>query len=65
MSGEKEESYVVVDAARMYFMVDNHEFGEHEIELLCSPGIAAFAFTFTGCVDPVASALQAKAASEL
>jgi hypothetical protein len=65
MSGEKEESYVVVDAARMYFMVDNHEFGEHEIELLCSPGIAAFAFTFTGCVDPVASALQANAASEL
>jgi hypothetical protein len=39
--------------------VDNHEFGEHELELLCAPGIAAFAFTFTSCVDPVASALQA------
>ena len=56
-----EESYVAVDSARMYFLVDNHEFGEHELELRCSPGVAAFAFTFTSCVDPVASALQATA----
>jgi hypothetical protein len=42
----------------MYFVADNHEFGEHELELRCSPGVAAFAFTFTSCVDPVASALQ-------
>jgi thiol-disulfide isomerase/thioredoxin len=62
---EREESFVVVDTARMYFIVDTHEFGEHELELLCSPGIAAFAFTFTGCMDPVASALQATAAAEL
>jgi hypothetical protein len=54
-----EESYIVVDSARMYSLVDNHEFGEHELELRCSPGFAAFAFTFTSCVDPVASALQA------
>ena len=53
------ESYVVVDSARMYFLADNHEFGEHELALECSPGIAAFAFTFTSCVDPVASALHA------
>jgi hypothetical protein len=58
-NGGEEESYVVVDSARMYFLADNHEFGEHELELLCSAGIAAFAFTFTSCVDPVASALQA------
>ncbi|HSY92101.1 MAG TPA: hypothetical protein VK812_12060, partial [Candidatus Binatus sp.] len=57
--GGEEESYVVVDSARMYFLVDNHEFGEHELELQCSAGVAAFAFTFTSCVDPVASALQA------
>jgi thiol-disulfide isomerase/thioredoxin len=56
---DNEESYIVVDSARMYFLADNHEFGEHELELRCSPGIAAFAFTFTSCVDPVASALQA------
>ena len=56
-----EESYVVVDSARMYFLADNHEFGEHELELRCSSGVAAFAFTFTSCVDPVASALQATA----
>ncbi|MFZ0733902.1 MAG: redoxin domain-containing protein [Candidatus Sulfotelmatobacter sp.] len=56
-----EESYVVVDSARMYFLVDNHEFGQHELELRCSTGVAAFAFTFTSCVDPVASALQATA----
>jgi thiol-disulfide isomerase/thioredoxin len=57
-NGGPEESYVVVDSARMYFLVDNHDFGEHEFELRCSTGVAAFAFTFTSCVDPVASALQ-------
>ncbi len=58
------ESYVVVDSARMYALVNHHEFGEHEMELICSPGVAAFAFTFTGCVDPVASALQATTSAE-
>jgi thiol-disulfide isomerase/thioredoxin len=58
------ESYVVVDSARMYFLVENHEFGEHTLELGCSPGVAAFAFTFTSCVDPVASALQAATVPE-
>ena len=58
-----DESYIAVDSARMYSLVDNHEFGEHELELICSPGIAAFAFTFIGCVDPVASALQATTVS--
>jgi thiol-disulfide isomerase/thioredoxin len=53
-----ETSYLVVDSARMYFLVDNHEFGSHELQLRCSAGVAAFAFTFTSCVDPVASALQ-------
>jgi hypothetical protein len=57
------DSYIVVDSARMYFLVDNHDFGEHELELVCDPGVAAFAFTFTGCVDPVASALQTAAVS--
>jgi hypothetical protein len=60
-NGAGEESYVVVDSARMYFLLDNHEFGEHELELRCSVGVAAFAFTFTSCVDPVASALHATA----
>ena len=54
-----EESFVLVDSAQMYFLLDNHEFGAHELELRCSPGVAAFAFTFTSCIDPVASALQA------
>ncbi len=57
-SGER-ESYLTVDSPRMYFLADNHDFGRHELELRCSPGVAAFAFTFTSCVDPVASALQA------
>jgi thiol-disulfide isomerase/thioredoxin len=64
-SGAAAESYVVVDSPRMYALVDNHEFGEHELELVCSEGVAAFAFTFTGCVDPVASALQATTAANL
>ncbi len=63
-SGE-EESYLVVDSARMYFLVDNHEFGEHELELHCSIGVAAFAFTFTSCVDPVGRALQSSATPSL
>jgi hypothetical protein len=54
-----EERFVAIESARMYFLVDNHEFGAHELELRCSAGVAAFAFTFTSCVDPVASALQA------
>ncbi|MGD0986339.1 MAG: redoxin family protein [Candidatus Sulfotelmatobacter sp.] len=58
------QSSVLVDSARMYALVDNHEFGEHEIELRCSTGIAVFAFTFTACVDPVASALQVSASSQ-
>jgi thiol-disulfide isomerase/thioredoxin len=59
------ESYVMVDSARMYALADNHEFSEHELELRCSEGVAAFAFTFTGCVDPVASALQVSSVSSL
>ena len=58
-------SYVVVNAARMYSLLDNHDFGEHTLELRCSEGVAAFAFTFTGCVDPVASALQSTTAGNL
>lgn len=61
----KEESYLVVDSARMYFLVDNHSFSEHELELRCSEGVAAFAFTFTSCVDPVATALQGAAVFNL
>ncbi len=61
----KEESYLTIDSARMYFLVDNHSFGEHELELRCSEGVAAFAFTFTSCVDPVATALQGAAVSNL
>jgi hypothetical protein len=48
----------------MYFLVDNHEFGSHEFEMRCSAGVAAFAFTFTSCVDPVTSALQAASVPE-
>lgn len=62
--GPMVESYIIVDSARMYSLVENREFGEHELELFCSPGIAAFAFTFTGCLDPVASALQPTASVE-
>jgi thiol-disulfide isomerase/thioredoxin len=63
-SNERQESYLVVDSPRMYSLVDNHEFGPHELELRCSAGVAAFAFTFTSCVDPVASALQATGPAE-
>jgi hypothetical protein len=55
----REESYVMVQHPRMYALVDNHDFGDHLLELRCAAGFAAFAFTFTSCVDPVRSALGA------
>jgi thiol-disulfide isomerase/thioredoxin len=48
----KEESYLPVTAPRMYAVVDNPDFGTHTLELICPPGLAAFAFTFISCVDP-------------
>ena len=63
-NGSEDESYIAIGSARMYFLVDNHRFGEHELELRCTVGVAAFAFTFTSCVDPVASALEATAVRE-
>lgn len=54
----QEESYVTVQHPRMYALIDNHDFGEHVLELRCPAGLAAFAFTFTSCVDPVRSALN-------
>ena len=50
-----EESYILVEQPRMYRLVDNRGFGTHTLELICpQPGLAAFAFTFTTCVDPSA-----------
>ena len=48
----------------MYALVDNREFGEHQLELTCGGGLAAFAFTFTSCVDPSRSDVPAPAAAE-
>jgi thiol-disulfide isomerase/thioredoxin len=56
-----EESRVTVQRARMYFLVDNHDFGSHVLELRCPAGVAAFAFTFTSCVDPSHAAAPAAA----
>jgi len=57
----REESYVSVQQARMYSLVDNRSFAEHRLELLCPSGLAAFAFTFTSCVDPDRSPVPASA----
>jgi thiol-disulfide isomerase/thioredoxin len=54
-----EESLVLVQQPRMYFLVDNHEYGEHMLELICPAGLAAFAFTFTSCVDSGPSSVSA------
>ncbi|HEX6501794.1 MAG TPA: redoxin domain-containing protein [Terriglobales bacterium] len=48
----QEESYIPVSTARMYAVVDNPDFGTHALELTCPADLAAFAFTFTSCVDP-------------
>jgi len=47
-----EESYIAVQQARMYALVNDHNFGQHVLELRCPAGLAAFAFTFTSCIDP-------------
>jgi thiol-disulfide isomerase/thioredoxin len=57
------KSFIDAHNARMYRLVDNHDFGTHTLELSCSePGLAAFAFTFTSCVDPANSAIAQEAA---
>jgi hypothetical protein len=58
ISGQ-EESLVLVQQARMYFLVDNQEFGEHMLELICPAGLAAFAFTFTSCVASSSATIPA------
>jgi thiol-disulfide isomerase/thioredoxin len=54
-----EESYISVQQARMYLLVNNHDFGAHSLELRGPAGVAAFAFTFTSCVDPSQAAAAA------
>ena len=46
------QSYILVEKARMYALVENRNFGDHRLELICGTGLAAFAFTFTSCVAP-------------
>jgi thiol-disulfide isomerase/thioredoxin len=59
--GGGEESFVLVEQPRMYRLLDNGTFGTHTLELICpQPGLAAFAFTFTTCLDP--SAMPSEAA---
>jgi len=55
------KSYIVVDGARMYALVDNHDFSSHVLELTFAPGAAAYAFTFKSCVDPAQSARKESA----
>lgn len=59
-----EESFLSVQRARMYFVVENHDFGGHTLELRCPSGVAAFAFTFTSCVDPSQTAAVAAAETQ-
>jgi thiol-disulfide isomerase/thioredoxin len=60
-----EQSYIVVQQPRMYALVDNHDFGTHIVELRCGPGLAAFAFTFTSCIDPTKSDAPAGVPAEV
>jgi thiol-disulfide isomerase/thioredoxin len=53
-----DESFVPVSQARMYSVVANPDFATHTLELLCPAGLGVFAFTFTSCVDPSASAIS-------
>lgn len=59
---ENGSSYITVDRARMYTLVENHSFEAHTIELLPhGEGVAMYAFTFTTCVEqPSANTAGAK-----
>ncbi len=46
-------SYVEVDQARMYALVNNLSFEKHELTLTFhANGLALYAFTFTSCINP-------------
>jgi hypothetical protein len=45
----------------MYRLLEGSDFGTHTLELLMQePGLAAFAFTFTSCVNPEAVMEEAR-----
>ncbi len=48
----------------MSLLVNKHEFGEHQRELLCSGGVAVFVFTSTSYVAPGRKAIYAGASSQ-
>ncbi len=49
----KGQSYVVVDGPRMFNVVSNREFGQHELELVAAtPGLALYTFSFVTGVIP-------------
>lgn len=49
---EDGRSVVVVDRPRMYMLVNNREFGVHDLSLTTtSDGISLYAFTFVTCVE--------------
>jgi hypothetical protein len=60
----REQSYIPVASPRMYALVDNPDFGAHTLELICPAGLAAFAFTFTSCVDPALTATSASVTAQ-
>ncbi|MGA2695545.1 MAG: redoxin domain-containing protein [Terriglobales bacterium] len=60
ISNQADQSLVEVRASRMYALLDNHDFGEHVLELICPSGLAAFAFTFGSCLDPARGQLSAE-----
>jgi thiol-disulfide isomerase/thioredoxin len=55
----QEESYITVAEPRMYLLVSNPDYASHKLELVCSAGLTAFAFTFTSCVDATSTAASA------
>ena len=53
---EDGRSVVLVDSPRMYALVNNRAFGEHDLSLTtCSDGIGFYAFTFVSCVAEAAA----------
>lgn len=52
-------SLIQVERPRMYALTESPDFTSHTLELRCPHGLRAYAFTFSSCVDPMATAAGA------
>ena len=56
ITARRNRSLVVVEAPRIFSLVNNQAFGSHRLDLACgSPGLRLYVLSFTTSVDPSVS----------